>query len=246
MNRRASFYLRAASRYLRASSRLLACMGAAAALLAPPVFSMAKLPARPPVATPAGLTPVEVKGFHHSFIRREANLATPRPVCIASGESTLDPNWQKKAYGKELRTTDIQRIQRDFDAAARKEFERAFRDQGGYRLAATDSECELRVLVSVQDLYLNAPDPSSSAAQKTYARSIGKMGVKIQVFDASGAILLAQAHGYRIDPEGPFRDDPSDLLSENNRVTEIDNIQFARDTAHLFAEWARTRLLKNY
>lgn len=232
--------------YRIVSLGLLACGLVAATLSSQPAYSMAKAPKRPVVPTPSGLIPVDVRGFHDSFIRPEANLATPRPVCIAIGEGTLDPKWDKTAYGKELRPTDLQRIQQTFDDAVRKEFERSFRDQGGYKIATSESACELRIVVSVRDLQLNAPEPLSSGSQKTYARSIGKMGIKIDIYDSAGTILLAQAHGYRIDSGGPFRDDPNELLSENNRITEIDNIEFARDTAHLFAEFARTRLLKNY
>jgi hypothetical protein len=223
---------------------LLALIGLCALLVnfgAP--IAVAKKSKPPAISPPAGLREVPVRGFQRSFVRPEADLATPRAVCINVGELTLDAEWPTKAYGKSLRATDLERLKNDFKKAAQSEFERAFRNQGGYTLAADDASCELRVQVSIKDLYLNAPEVFSEVASKTYARSIGRMGMRIDVLDAAGTVLLAQAHGRRVDPDDALAVDASDLLSERYRVTEVDNIDFARDTARDFAEYTRTRLL---
>ena len=206
----------------------------------------AKSSAKRSYTAPLGLSAVQVPGFHHSYIRKEADLATPRPVCVSNGELTLASDWPRKAYGRQLRTDDLKRIQTDFNRAVRKEFEKAFRDQGGYKLASSDADCALRIVVSVQDLYLNAPEAFSAVSAKTYARSVGRLRMQVDVLDASGAILLARAHGDRTDPEDTWNADPHELVNETNRITEIDNIDFARDAARDFAEYTRTRLLKSH
>lgn len=223
---------------------VLALVGSVLALSAG--VAMAKKRARPPIPIPAGLSEVNVKGFQRSFVRMEADLATPRAVCVSTGEFTLDSDWPKKPYGRSLRQADLDRIKDNFQRAVRSEFEKAFRDQGGYTLAADTERCALRVVVSITDLYLNAPEAFSHIGDKTYARSIGHMGLKIDVLDPSGSILLAQAHAKRVDPDRTWSGDPYEILDERNRITEIDNVDFARDTARDFAEFTRTRLLKPY
>lgn len=192
---------------------------------------------------PPGLAEVKVPGFHHSYVRKDADLATPRAVCVSTGELTFAREWPRKSYGREIAARDLKRIQDDFNKAVRSEFEKAFRDQGGYSIAASDSACALRIVASVQDLYLNAPEVFTAASTKTYARSIGRLRMQIDVYDATGASLLARAHGARTDPEKLQAMRNSELLDEANRVTEIDNIAFAQDAARRFAEYTRTRLL---
>lgn len=197
----------------------------------------------PKITAPAGLVEVPVRGFQHSFIRPEADLATPRPVCIEQGEFALDPKWERKHYGRTLQAADLQRIETDFRRAVQSEFDKAFRDQAGFTLAASRESCQLRIVVSIQDLYLNAPEAMTSTSNRTYARSIGHMRLKIAVLDITGGTLLAEAHGFRADPNDNWNIEPDDYFNETNRVTEIDNIDFARDTARAFAEYTRTRLL---
>jgi hypothetical protein len=215
-------------------------------LLVQGAAAAAKSPTKRHYTAPLGLSQVQVPGFHHSYVRKEADLATPRPVCVSSGELTLAGDWPRQAYGKSLRASDLEKIRTDFNHAVRMEFEKAFRDQGGYKLASSDTDCALRLVVSVQDLYLNAPEAFSAVSAKTYARSVGRLRMQVDVLDGSGSILLARAHGDRTDPEDTWNAFPNEIFNETNRITEIDNIDFARDAARDFAEYTRTRLLKKY
>ena len=213
------------------------------AILAPAAGAASKSAAKRVFTAPPDLTEVQVAGFHHSYVRKDADISTPRVVCVSTGELTFAGDWPRKSYGREISAKDLKRIQEDFNKAVRREFEKAFRNQGGYSLASSDSACALRITASVQDLYLNAPEVFSAATTKTYARSIGRLRMQVDVYDASGAVLLARAHGSRSDPEKMQAMQPSEILDESNRVTEIDNIGFARDAARRFAEYTRTRLL---
>ena len=223
---------------------LLAVLAATVgAVLGTATDAAAKSAAKRVFTAPPGLTAVQVPGFHHSYVRKGADLATPRAVCVSTGELTFAGDWPRKSYGREISARDLKRIQEDFNKAVRREFEKAFRNQGGYSLASSDSACELRITASVQDLYLNAPEVFTAATTKTYARSIGRLRIQVDVYDASGAVLLARAHGARSDPEKLQAMQPNEILDESNRVTEIDNIAFAQDAARRFAEYTRTRLL---
>lgn len=222
---------------------LAVAVTALSTLLAPAAGAAEKSAAKRVFTTPPGLTEVQVPGFHHSYVRKGADLATPRAVCISTGELTFAREWPRKSYGREISARDLKRIQDDFNKAVRREFEKAFRNQGGYSLASNDGACALRITASVQDLYLNAPEVFTAASTKTYARSIGRLRMQVDIYDATGAVLLARAHGSRSDPEKMQAMQPNEILDESNRVTEIDNIAFAQDAARRFAEYTRTRLL---
>ena len=214
--------------------------------LATAANAAAKSHAKRVFIAPPGLTEVQVPGFQHSYVRKDADLGTPRAVCVSTGELTFAGDWPRKSYGRQISARDLKKIEDDFNKAVRREFEKAFRNQGGYSVAGSDSSCALRIVASVQDLYLNAPEVFTAATTKTYARSIGRLRMQVDVYDASGAALLARAHGARTDPENMRMMLPGEILDESNRVTEIDNIGFAQDAARRFAEYTRTRLLNRH
>jgi hypothetical protein len=227
---------------------LAAALPAAALLCLMPSATAASWQRAKPdgIVAPTGLVEVRVRGFRRSFVQPGAALGTPRPVCIAMGEFSFDENWPRKVYGRSLQPEDLRDVQTKFNAAVQKEFEKAFRNQGGYTLAASSESCAARIVVSLRDVYLNAPEPMASGSTKTYARSVGHMGLRIDVFDPGGAVLQAQAHAFRADPDSYGVLNPDEILNETNRITELDNLEFARDTARRFAEYTRTRLFKNY
>ncbi len=231
-----------------ARNRLLLAVAATAlsTILAPATGAAAKSAAKRVFTAPPGLTEVQVAGFHHSYVRKDADISTPRVLCVSAGELTFAGDWPRKSYGREISAKDLKKIQEDFNKAVRREFDKAFRNQGGYSLASSDSACALRIVASVQDLYLNAPEVFTAATTKTYARSIGRLRMQVDVYDASGAVLLARAHGSRSDPEKMQTMQSGEILDESNRVTEIDNIGFAQDAARRFAEYTRTRLLNRH
>ena len=226
-------------------NRLLLAIVATAlsACLVPAAGAASKSAAKRVFTAPPGLTEVKVPGFHHSYVRKGADLATPRAVCVSTGELTFAADWPRRSYGQKIPARDLTRIQQDFNKAVRREFEKAFRNQAGYSLANSDSDCALRITASVQDLYLNAPEIFTATRTKTYARSIGRLRMQVDVYDASGAVLLARAHGSRSDPEKMHGMRPNEILDESNRVTDMDNIAFAQDAARRFAEYTRARLL---
>jgi hypothetical protein len=228
-----------------ARNRLLLAFVATAlsACLVPAAGAASKSAAKRVFTAPSGLTEVKVAGFHHSYVRKGADLTTPRAVCVSTGELTFAADWPRASYGRKMSAKDLKRIQEDFNKAVQREFEKAFRNQAGYSLASSDSGCALRITASVQDLYLNAPEVFTAARTKTYARSIGRLRMQVDVYDASGAVLLARAHGSRSDPEKMHGMRTSEILEESNRVTDMDNIAFAQDAARRFAEYTRTRLL---
>ncbi|MCS6947455.1 MAG: hypothetical protein NZM12_07560 [Steroidobacteraceae bacterium] len=192
---------------------------------------------------PEGLTPIAVRSFHHAFVRKEANLAAYRRVLISTGEFAFDPKWRPERVRRPLRADTRQRIREKFLAAVHEDFAKAFDNQGGYTVADAPAADVLRIVVHINDVYLNAPDEFDATVQRNYATSIGSMGLKIQVFDPSGSILLAEAHAYRTDPEEHFGLFWQRDSLERLRVTELDNIEFARRAARDFAEALRVRIL---
>ena len=228
-------------RLLLAGIATALCAGLGAAAYAAAQSSLRRVFTAPP-----GLAEVPIPGFQHSYVRRDSDISTPRAVCVSTGELTFAGDWPRKSYGRQISAKELSKIREDFNKAVRREFEKAFRNQGGYSLASSDSTCALRIVASVQDLYLNAPEVFSAATTKTYARSIGRLRMQVDVYDASGAVLLARAHGSRSDPEKMQTMQSGEILDESNRVTEIDNIGFAQDAARRFAEYTRTRLLNRH
>lgn len=236
------------SRQMFSQNQNCALLGRAAclamALLLAPGLSTGKsrLPA---IAAPAGLSEVRIAGFQRSFIRPGADIATPRSVCVNSGELTFAADSPRKIYGRLISQQDLRDLQKRFSDAVRTEFAKAFRDQGGYKLAGGggDANCELQVVVSVQDLHLNVPEVTTPASTRSYSRSVGWLRIRVDVMDQTGAVLLAQAHGVRTDPDHVWSGNAEELLNESHRITEIDNIAFARAVGRIFGEHTRTRLL---
>ncbi len=230
----------------RQKNRHLLGRSASIALALVSVFGLSHAKSKQPaIVAPTGLTEVSIAGFQRSFVRAGSDLVTPRTVCVNSGELTFAADSPRKIYGRLISQADLQSLQKRFNDAVRTEFEKTFSNQAGYSLVngTADADCALRVVVSIRDLHLNVPEVMIPASTKSYARSVGWLRVRIDVMDRTGAVLLAQAHGARTDREQLWGGGAEELLSESHRITDIDNIAFARTVGRVFGEYTRTRLL---
>ena len=93
----------------------------------------------------------------------------------------------------ELTWEDLSRAFRaDFARAFRTELARELVKRGGFAAAAEPAPDVIRIDAAVKDLDLAAPDAGNGPAQRTYARSAGKMTVTIELRDAASGVLIGR------------------------------------------------------
>lgn len=139
-------------------------------------------------------------------------------------------NWlrdQNRSQPHRIRTSDVERIK---ETMART-FDEVFREElggnGGYVLTEQSGENVLRITPHIEDLDLYAPDPRSAPGmQRSYAESMGRMTLRLDLYDSVTGDLIATASENREAPRRGY-------LQWSNSVTNT------KEARLMFEGWAK-------
>jgi len=139
-------------------------------------------------------------------------------------------NWlrdQNRYQPNRIQTRDVERIKetmaRTFDTVFREELS----GEGGYTLTEENGDNVLRITPHIEDLDLYAPDPRSAPGiQRSYAESMGRMTLRLDLYDSVTGDLIATASENREAPRRGY-------LQWANSVTNT------KEARLMFQSWAR-------
>lgn len=103
----------------------------------------------------------------------------------------------------EVKSDDLENIRGEFARSLRAELERELVKRGKFALAPEPAPDVIRIDARVEDLDMAAPAAGNGPAERTYARSAGKMTVIVELRDAASGVLIGrlvdyeQTHEYR-------------------------------------------------
>lgn len=124
-----------------------------------------------------GLQRIDVKGLDAAFVRPGSTLAGYEKVLLAPLQVSFRRDWGKPSLGSpSLRVSprDTQRIREELAAIVQEEVARELA-AGGYTLVTERGEDVLEFRAEVINLYINAPDYTTTQGTRVYALSAGEM-----------------------------------------------------------------------
>jgi len=108
---------------------------------------------------------------------------------------------QNRYQANRIRSEDMERISADMARMSNKALSEELTDKGGYRLAEAPGKNVLRITPHIVDLDVYAPDPRSAPGiQRSYAETVGRMKLKLNLFDAHSGDLVAVFNSEREAP----------------------------------------------
>jgi hypothetical protein len=196
------------------------------AVLGAAVFASPAQAASPPMVD--GLVAVPSYNFDHVYLRPDADLGGYRKIIIDQPRVAFQPGWRKsinstRNVSRWLVPDDERKIIDDLTADLGLVVHDVFQTRG-YEVAAAAGPGVLRLTPSVIDLYLNAPDVSSSMTTRLYNVDTADATLVLEARDAVTGSLLA-----RIVDQSTVRE-----LKRVNRVSDVSNV-FSMDAA--FRQW---------
>ena len=178
------------------------------ALVAVPVTSIGKKKAELPQSTVEGLELVpDTKGIAVVYAEPGADLSQYNRVYLVRPLVAFKKNWQRDqntgsaARLNRVSGSDMERIKNDVADLFMQVFTEEL-EAGGYTLAQKRAEDVLIVRPAIIDLYINAPDISTSTRSRSYTTTAGSMTLYLELYDSETDDLLVKA----VDPTSD-RDD---------------------------------------
>lgn len=176
-----------------------------------------------------GLVKVDKSKFDAVYLLPGADFSPYDKVIIDEPEVAFSQGWLRSyntsaVTGTEIRDADVERILSDARQGVASEYAAAF-TKAGYAVVAQPAADVLRIKVSVINLRMNAPDVSSSAMTRSYAREAGEAKIIVEARDSVTHALMGRA----VD-EQRIGDN---FFHERNRVTNH------ADFRQAFERWAR-------
>jgi hypothetical protein len=143
--------------------------------------------------------------------RRTEIFADPDVDWSVYARIRLDPatvafrkNWQRdqnRTQPFKIKTDDMERIKSELSALFDEVFSEELTANGGYVMVDENGDDVLRIAPQIVDLDVYAPDSRSSPGMsRSYADSVGRMTLKLEMFDSVTGDLIATASDSREAP----------------------------------------------
>lgn len=176
-----------------------------------------------------GLERVDVRGLDAAFVRPGASLAGYDKILLAPMQVSFRRDWGKHSPAtvhSRVSPEDTQRIREELAAIVQEEVARELA-AGGYTLVTTRGEDVLEVRAEVTNLYIQAPDRTTSSPTRVYALSAGEMSLVAELRDSLSGETAMRAYDHAQARESV----------NMHWITQSENRSEARAAA---AAWARS------
>jgi hypothetical protein len=175
------------------STGLLATVVAAAVSL--PVISVATAKEKPPQEWD-GLERRENKKLDNVYVRPNVQFKGYKRIRLAQPvdvqfDKDWDPNSGTRGVSNRLSKDEIQNIRTGLSALFRDEFTKHLA-KGGYSMVDSNDEDVLVVQAALTNLYINAPQTSSSSITRSYTMDAGRVTLVMQLADSVTGQTLAR------------------------------------------------------
>ena len=139
-------------------------------------------------------------------------------------------NWlrdQNRYQTNRIRSSDVERIKTTMAETFDKVFRKELSEKGGYTITEESGDNVLRISPHIEDLDLYAPDPRSAPGiQRSYTESMGRMTLRLDLYDSVTGDLIATASENREAPRRGY-------LQWANSVSNT------KEARLMFEGWAR-------
>jgi hypothetical protein len=133
-----------------------------------------------------GMQRVEVTGLDTAFVRPGANLAGYTRVKLAPVDVSFRRDWgqpSSPSLSTRVSPRDTQRIREELAALIQEELASEL-TAGGYTVVTEPGEDVLELRAQVINLYIQAPDLTTTASSRVYALSAGEMSLVADLRDS--------------------------------------------------------------
>jgi hypothetical protein len=181
----------------------------------------------------AGLVKIKARKVDQAYLLAGADFSGYTKVMIAPAEVAFQKDWLRNMNNRS--PSFSQRIE-DKDAkeildAARSGFDEIWAEAfkaAGYEVVSAPGDGVLKLVPSVFDLYINAPDVTTAVRTKSYTVEAGRASLSLDVRDSVSGALLGRTIDKRIVGDNAGR------LEWTTRVSN------RADFNILFKRWAKT------
>ncbi len=174
-----------------------------------------------------GLERIEGANVAMAYIDPDADFSVFKRVVILEPAVAFRSNWQRdqnRSRRRNIRTADMERIQRDVAALFTVVFTERL-EAGGFEVVDVAGDDVLALRPAIIDLDVSAPDIGTSGRSRTYTASTGAATLYIQLFDSVSGDILGRAADRQVARRAGGR------VTWSNRVTNT------AEARRLFIRW---------
>ncbi|TDI92387.1 MAG: DUF3313 family protein [Chloroflexi bacterium] len=174
-----------------------------------------------------GLERIEGANVAMAYIDPDADFSVFKRVVILEPAVAFRSNWQRdqnRSRRRNIRTADMERIQRDVAALFTAVFTERL-EAGGFEVVDVAGDDVLALRPAIIDLDVSAPDIGTSGRSRTYTASTGAATLYIQLFDSVSGDILGRAADRQVARRAGGR------VTWSNRVTNT------AEARRLFIRW---------
>lgn len=145
-----------------------------------------------------GLQRVQVKGIDAAFVRPGASLAGYDKVMLAPLQVSFRRDWgqpSSSSLNSRVSPRDTQRIREELAAIVQEEVARELA-AGGYKIVTEPGEDVLEVRAEVTNLYIQAPERTTTDMTRVYALSAGEMSLVADLRDSLSGETALRAYDH--------------------------------------------------
>lgn len=178
-----------------------------------------------------GLQRVDVAGIDAAFVRPGASLAGYNKVMLAPLQVSFRRDWGKattSSLNSRVSPRDTQRIREELATIVQEEVARELA-AGGYAVVTERGEDVLEVRAEITNLYIQAPERTTTDVTRVYAFSAGEMSIVADLRDSLSGETAMRAYDHAEADETPVV----------HWVTQSENRSEARAAAKAWAQSLR-------
>lgn len=173
-------------------------------VLAAPMAAWSQEEPVPPEVSLDGLEQVEKTRHKEIYRAPGVDWSVYEKIQIDEATVAFRRNWQRdqnRYQSHKIRTSDMDRIRNDMAELFDEVFSKELSENGGYEITDQGGENVFRISPYIVDLDVYAPDPRHAPGiQKSYVESVGRMTLKLHIYDSFTGDLIAVASDSREAP----------------------------------------------
>ncbi len=175
-----------------------------ALLFAAPATAPAAAEDTPPEVSLDGLELVEKTRRREVYRAPDVDWSVYEAILIDEATVSFRRNWQRdqnRGQPNRVRAADMERISEGMTQLFDDVFTRELTENGDFTLASEPEDNVLQIRPFIEDLDVYAPDPRSQPGiQRNYVESVGRMTLKLHLYDSVTGDLLAVFSDHREAP----------------------------------------------
>jgi hypothetical protein len=135
---------------------------------------------------------VRVPSGPKAAVYRDPDVPFSRYQRLEFGQITVKfrKTWERSHH--EMKPEDIEKIRGDLARSFREELYRELVERGGYPVAEAPDQDTLRIVASILEVDIAAPEAGNVIGQKTYIRTAGSMKLVVEFRDAASGVLVGR------------------------------------------------------